>query len=47
MSADLDRALDADVVNEIVHAVEAAEQGGFATAGRTDEGGDNAFTQCQ
>ena len=43
--ADLDRAFDADVVNQVVHAVEAAEQGGFAAAGRADEGGDDLLAE--
>ena len=39
-AADADAALDPDAVDEIVHAVQAAEQRGLAAAGRPDVGGD-------
>ena len=38
--ADLDfAAFDAGDFNQIVHAIEAAQEGGFATTGGSDEGG--------
>ena len=37
---DFDGALDGADVDEVVHAVDAAEEGGFAAAGGSDEGGD-------
>ena len=42
-AVDVDGAVDAAGVDEVVHAVEAAEEGGFAAAGGADEGGDSFF----
>src|SRR5205823_5346925 len=45
---DSDRALrDAGAVDEIVHAIEAAEQRGLAAAGRSDESGDRSRGNAQ
>jgi hypothetical protein len=44
LAADLDFAFDPHVIDEVVHAVEAAEQGGFSAAAGPDEGGDHALT---
>jgi hypothetical protein len=41
-AADADVALVAHAVDQVVHAVEAAQQGGLAAAGGADEGGDLA-----
>ena len=42
-----DVALDADAGDQIVHAVEGLQKGGFAAAGRADEGGDLLFAHVQ
>ena len=42
-AVETDIATMADAVDEIVHAIEVAQEGGFAAAGGTDEGGDVIF----
>ncbi|OEI67459.1 Uncharacterized protein Cus16_2894 [Curtobacterium sp. ER1/6] len=42
VAVDLDRALDVGAGDDLVHAVERAEEGGLAAARRADEGGDGA-----
>jgi hypothetical protein len=37
----------ADAIDEVIHAIEVAEEGGLAAAGRTDECGDVTFGDVQ
>ena len=46
-AVDQDRALDPDVLDQVVHPVEAAQQGGLAAPGRADEGGDGLLPDGQ
>jgi hypothetical protein len=43
LTVDLDLALDSDPLDQIVHAIETAQQARFAAAGRPDERRDLAF----
>ena len=43
VAGDADAAFDADVVNQVVHAVEAPQEGGLTATGRSDEGGNQLF----
>ncbi|MNN48943.1 hypothetical protein D3C81_1634440 [compost metagenome] len=47
MTIEADLAVDAAAVNQIVHAVEGAQQGRLAATGRADEGGDAVARDVQ
>jgi hypothetical protein len=41
LAGDSNRPLDAHPLDQVIHTIEAPEQGGFSATGRTDESGDD------
>jgi len=47
MTSDVDGSFDANIIDEIVHSIEAAQQSGFSTTGWPDERGHDSFLNGQ